>query len=145
MPHPVGLVEVEPTVEVPAEFRSIARRVRKKIAVTNNLALLKAFNAFASALNNGLPEDQIQELGDNMDDVYMKTPDGLAIIEPVVEVPAQFKSIVRRVQKQLLDGMQPDLLAAFNAFTTALNAGTTESDLEELGDTLADVYQDLKK
>jgi molecular chaperone DnaK (HSP70) len=152
-PHPVpdskpvssdGAI-VEPTVDVPAEFKSIVRRARKKLLKTLNPDLLNAFNAFTNALNAGTPEDELEELGDALGDIYHDTPDGPTIIEPAVEVPAQFKSIVRRAHKQLLKELHLELLGAFNAFTSALNAGTPEDDLEKLGDTLDDIYHDTRK
>lgn len=135
---------LEPTADIPAEFKSIARRARKKLIKTQNPDLLKAFNAFASALNAGVSGDDLEELGDKLGDVYHDTPDGPTIIEPTVEVPAQFKSIIRRAHKQLIEEMSPDLLNAFNVFISALNGGMSEEKLEELGDTLDDLYHDAR-
>ncbi|MBN1894613.1 Hsp70 family protein [bacterium] len=67
------------------------------------------------------------------------------MIEPACPVPEQFKSIVRRSQKSLIKGANPELLKAYNEFISALNAGKTGEPLEELGDTLEDVYADTKK
>ncbi|MBN2202416.1 Hsp70 family protein [bacterium] len=73
------------------------------------------------------------------------TPDAGAIPEPAVPVPEQFKSIVRRSQKLLLKEIDAGLLKAFTDFITALNSGVTGEKLEDLGDTLEDVYADAKK
>jgi molecular chaperone DnaK (HSP70) len=62
------------------------------------------------------------------------------VIEAQVPVPEQFKQTVRRAHKQLLRRMNPALLEAFNAFSTALNSGVTGSALEEIGDNLADAF-----
>ncbi|MFM9966074.1 MAG: Hsp70 family protein [Planctomycetaceae bacterium] len=69
-----------------------------------------------------------------------------AILEPKVDVPAEFKSIVRRASKMLLDGGPEKLREAFNRFVTLLNQGAAaDSDqLTEAGDELADVYQDCR-
>nr|MDQ3804811.1 hypothetical protein [Acidobacteriota bacterium] len=71
---------------------------------------------------------------------------GLAqqIVEPAREVPEQFKGTIRRAHKQLLKHPDPKLLEAFNAFAAALNAGTAEDDLIDLGDELEDVYQECR-
>ena len=66
------------------------------------------------------------------------------LIAPTAEVPAQFKQVVRRANKLLLKKSAPELLEAFNAFTTALNAGTPEDDLLDVGDDLADAYDDAR-
>jgi molecular chaperone DnaK (HSP70) len=65
--------------------------------------------------------------------------------EPTREVPEQFKSIVRRAQKQLLKQTDPKLLAAFNAFVASLNEGKPEDELVDLGDDLEDVYQECRR
>jgi len=69
----------------------------------------------------------------------------LQLIMPSVDVPEQFKTIVRRAQRLLQKVSDPELAAAFNAFTTALNSGKTGTELEDLGDELADVYQDARR
>jgi molecular chaperone DnaK (HSP70) len=66
------------------------------------------------------------------------------IVEPQRDVPEQFKMIVRKSRKHLLTQMDVNLLAAFNAFTIALNSGKTEEELEELGDLLDDAYRDCR-
>ena len=69
--------------------------------------------------------------------------DGLVL--PMVEIPAEFKSIVRRSQKMILERPNPRLVAALNAFVGTLNRGVTGPDLEEMGDELADVYEDSRR
>jgi len=69
----------------------------------------------------------------------------LRLTMPSVDVPEQFKTIVRRAQRLLKKVSDPELAAAFNAFTTALNSGKTGTELEDLGDELADVYQDARR
>jgi molecular chaperone DnaK (HSP70) len=68
-------------------------------------------------------------------------PAPAAPVLPARDVPDQFKSIVRRAQKQLLIKVDLKVLTAFNAFTNALNLGCSEKDLEDLGDDLADAYE----
>lgn len=65
--------------------------------------------------------------------------------EPVTEVPAQFKQMVRRVRKQLFKQFDSELLAMYNQFIKNLNAGYSEEDLADLGDELADLYDDAKQ
>ena len=67
------------------------------------------------------------------------------IVEPVVAIPDQFKQVVRRSRKLLVKSFDNKLVKALNTFTAALNAGHSEDDLEDLGDALADVYEDVKK
>jgi hypothetical protein len=66
------------------------------------------------------------------------------IIEPVAEVPDQFKSIVRRARKLMLKNPDPRLISAFNSFTAALNGGNGEEELADLGDELEDTYHDCR-
>jgi molecular chaperone DnaK (HSP70) len=72
-------------------------------------------------------------------------PAGDGLVLPTVEVPAEFKSIVRRSQKLILERPSPRLVAALNKFVTSLNRGAASDDLEELGDELADVYEDSRR
>ena len=67
-----------------------------------------------------------------------------AILEPSSEVPDQFKGLVRRAHKQLLNRPDPKLLRIYNEFVTALNQGQTDEDLEDLGEDLKDVYQQCR-
>lgn len=66
------------------------------------------------------------------------------LVLPRVEIPEQFKSIRRRAQRLLENTIDPDLLNAFNAFSTGLNNGITGEELENLGDDLEDAYIDAK-
>jgi molecular chaperone DnaK len=67
------------------------------------------------------------------------------IIEPTIEVPEQFKAIVRRAKKQLVKEINAELLKAYNDFATALNSGKSIKDLEPIGDDLADAYDDARR
>ena len=69
-------------------------------------------------------------------------PTVLAIPEPPAEVPAEFKSIVRRSFK-LLNTLsrspeQDALLSIYMAFLNAVNSQSP--DVEDLGDELGDLY-----
>jgi molecular chaperone DnaK (HSP70) len=66
-------------------------------------------------------------------------------LEATVDVPAQFKQTVRRARRQLSKKPDGELLAALNAFIQALNAGGDEEMLEDLGDELADIYDDARR
>jgi molecular chaperone DnaK len=68
----------------------------------------------------------------------------LQLIQPAVEVPEQFKSVVRRAQRLLARGIYPELAETYNAFINALNSGKTGPDLDDLRDELEDVYQDSR-
>jgi hypothetical protein len=72
-------------------------------------------------------------------------PPAAAITEPARPVPEQFKQTVRRAQKHLIRQSEPDLLKAWEAFVTALNAGKPDAELEELGDELANAFDRVKK
>jgi hypothetical protein len=74
-----------------------------------------------------------------------RVPPSSGLVLPKVEVPAQFKSIVRRAQRQLEKRDYPNLTSAFNAFTSALNDGVAGEELEDLGDELADAYDDTRR
>jgi hypothetical protein len=67
------------------------------------------------------------------------------VIEPALEVPAEFKQLIRRARKQLERSADPRLLAAYNAFTSALNAARSREELEALGDDLADAHDDVRQ
>jgi hypothetical protein len=77
---------------------------------------------------------------------YAPPPPGAAaeVMEPSVDVPEQFKQIFRRARKQLLKQADVDLLQAFNGFVSALNEGRSDNDLIELGDDLADAFDDAR-
>ncbi len=67
-----------------------------------------------------------------------------AIVQPTVDVPAEFRQIVRRSSRLLLDGGSDKLRDALNRFVTLLNAGAANSELEEAGDLVADAYDECK-
>jgi hypothetical protein len=69
---------------------------------------------------------------------------GTELLQPVVEVPAEFKSLIRRAQKLLSADGSPKLRAALNQFVSLLNSGAPSDALEEAGDELADVYHDSR-
>lgn len=62
------------------------------------------------------------------------------LLEPVVEVPADFARLVRRTRKHLLRSPETALIEAYNRFVAALNGGQDEEELEDLGDDLEDAY-----
>lgn len=66
------------------------------------------------------------------------------ILEPTVPVPAEFKSVVRRSQKLLLNGGPETLRAAFDHFVELLNSGVDGEQLEDAGDDLENVYHDSR-
>jgi len=66
------------------------------------------------------------------------------ILEPAGDVPAEFKSIVRRSHKLLLDNGPETLRIAFNEFVSLLNDGAALEALEDAGDQLADAYHDCR-
>ena len=61
---------VEISVEIPAQFQSIVRRAKEEILLQSHPALIKAFNAFAAALNANQPIDQVEELADELENTY---------------------------------------------------------------------------
>ncbi len=58
-----ALVDVELDA-VPAEFKTYLRRARRQLAQEPDAALAAAYNAFATAVVGGAPEDDVVELGD---------------------------------------------------------------------------------
>lgn len=66
------------------------------------------------------------------------------LVEIVVEIPAEFRMLVRRVQRFLVQEPTETLSRAFNTFAQALNDGAS-ADLEVLGDELADVFDDVRR
>jgi hypothetical protein len=71
----------------------------------------------------------------------------LNIMEANKPVPDEFKSIVRRANKMLLDRADDPpkhLVNAFNKFIARLNDGAKGDDLVEAGDELEDVYHDCR-
>jgi molecular chaperone DnaK (HSP70) len=61
---------IEPTREVPNQFRSIFRRANKQLLKRADHELLEALNAFTSALNEGKPENELLDFSDDLEDVY---------------------------------------------------------------------------
>lgn len=66
------------------------------------------------------------------------------ILEPATTVPAEFKSVVRRSLKRLMNDRPEQLRLAFNQFVTLLNNGAPEDEIEEAGDHLENVYHDCR-
>ena len=67
------------------------------------------------------------------------------LIEAQVEIPEQFKSLIRRAQKQLLKQHNSQLAKSFNAFITTSNEGGTAEDLEDLALDLEHDYHEARK
>ena len=72
-------------------------------------------------------------------------PAASPILEAKNPVPDQFKSTVRRTQKQLMKAMDPALLAAFSKFITLLDTGAPSTELEAAGDDLAEALEDARR
>ena len=144
-PAPLPAMQPAPAAEIPEEFRQTVRRVQDLLRRQPVPRLRQALDSFLAALAAGAA-DRLADLGDTLADVFdevRRSPP--ANPEPAREVPEQFKSIVRRAQKQLLKQADPRLQAALNGFITALNDGAPEEDLLELGDTLGDVYDEVRR
>jgi hypothetical protein len=97
-------------------------------------------------LNQGKGDADLAEQGDALADALdeaKRRPAGP--LQPNREVPDQFKQTVRRAEKQLLKQPDARLLEAFNTFIAAFNAGTGEDDLVNLGDKLADVFDEVRR
>lgn len=62
------------------------------------------------------------------------------IVETTVDVPAEYRSLIRRTKKQLLKKPDAELLTALNTFIIALNEGKSEDELINLNDELEDAY-----
>jgi hypothetical protein len=60
------------------------------------------------------------------------------------EVPAEYRQLVRRSRKQIDKQYNSKLAEKFNQFITVLNSGAGEADLEEIGDDLADAFDDAR-
>ena len=61
-----------------------------------------------------------------------------------VTIPAEFKQLVRRSLKQIEKQYNEKLVSAFNQFAAALNTGADEDDIMDLGDQLADAFDDAR-
>ncbi len=66
-PAPAPVI-VEPTTEVPAEFRAIRRRAVKQLYKQHNANLLAKLNAFTSVLNDGADLSTLEDFGDELAD-----------------------------------------------------------------------------
>lgn len=58
------------TSEVVDEYKGILRRSRKQLMRRIDTELVKAYNNFAKAVNEGRPANEIEELGDELGDAY---------------------------------------------------------------------------
>jgi hypothetical protein len=67
-----------------------------------------------------------------------------SLIEPAVDVPEQFKQIFRRSKKLLTKQYDQELFDSLNAFSAALNENKPLEELEDIGDDLAEVFDDAR-
>lgn len=68
-----------------------------------------------------------------------------AIPEATAEVPAEYRQTYRRARRHLLETHDPALAAALEAFVKALDDGSTDEALQELGDDLADRFDEARR
>jgi molecular chaperone DnaK (HSP70) len=61
---------IEPTRDVPEVMKSTVRRARKELLRRHNPGLLLALNALMTAVNEGRPEDVLNDLHDQLEDTY---------------------------------------------------------------------------
>jgi len=61
---------LEPTAEVPADFNRIVRRAKKHLLRNPDPELAHAFNRFITALNAGEEREELEDLGDDLEDAY---------------------------------------------------------------------------
>jgi len=61
---------IQPTQPVPDQFKSIVRRAEKWVLRYGDGELREAYNGFVAALNQGPPEDELTDLGDDLADAY---------------------------------------------------------------------------
>jgi len=66
--EPPQLVEL--TAEPPGKLETILRRSKKLILKSSDEDLVQAYNNLASALNDGHPEESIEDLWDELEDAY---------------------------------------------------------------------------
>ena len=141
---------LEPTAEVPADFRSILRRAKKQLQKGHEQGLFDAINLFVSKLNSGAPSDEVEEAGDDLGDAYS---DAVAAMEKAAkdplettrEIPAEFSSIFRRAKKQLQKAQNQELFESLKNFVDKLNTSAPESEIEQAGDDLGDAYEDARR
>jgi molecular chaperone DnaK (HSP70) len=62
---------LEPAVEVPDQFKGSVRRARKLLLKKPHPKLIEALNTFISSLNQGATEDELADLGDDLEDTYI--------------------------------------------------------------------------
>lgn len=70
--EPQAQAIVEPAAEVPDQFKGTIRRAHKQLLKQFDQQLLDAFNAFTIALNAGKSEDDLIDLGDELEDTYQE-------------------------------------------------------------------------
>jgi molecular chaperone DnaK (HSP70) len=64
------IIEVKDKELMPKHFQSIYRRSLKQLLKDKNLKLLQVFNEFTTAINNGVSEDELLDLYDELEDAY---------------------------------------------------------------------------
>ena len=129
-----------------------AREADSKHVVTQIMAAIESADRHAGLTRNrpspGFPQPptQGQQVPPFAEAVDLGSAESSAptLVVATGEVPDQFKQLVRRARKLLLQSGSPTLLAALNAFITRLNDGGSESELEEIGDYLAEVYDNTR-
>jgi molecular chaperone DnaK (HSP70) len=67
------IIEVRDKELMPKHFHSLYRRSLKQLIKDKNLNLLQVFNAFTTAINNGVSEDNLLDLYDELEDAYHDT------------------------------------------------------------------------
>lgn len=136
----------EPVGDIPEQFKLIVRRAKKQYLTRPDKELQNAYNTFIEALNSGMKEVELEDIGDELANLYdlaiKKSDDGL--MESSVEIPDQFKMLIRRIKKHYLTQPDPELLNAHNEFIKAMNSASPTDVLEELGDSLADVFDKVR-
>ena len=60
----------QPQAEVPSQFKSIVRRSQKVLLRKTAPELATAYNEFIAALNAGAPAEDLENLGDDLEDAY---------------------------------------------------------------------------
>ncbi len=62
--------QVRPGVAVPEQFKSVVRRTQKSLEKNPDDRLVAAFARFIDGLNRGIDEEELNSLGDTLEDVY---------------------------------------------------------------------------
>ena len=98
-------------------------------------------------LSSSIPPSQYSHQGLGSTSTTHTTSGGMsdATAGASVEIPAEFKQIVRRTQDFLSKQADAQLQNGLNTFLAALNQAAGESQLIELGDKLADLFEDARK